>query len=218
MVCVKKAAFSGRWMLLVGVTVAALLLAGDNLTIALIAQTPPICDPGSPSPNLYLQDGGRYYATGGIDPKHDFKGADRWVDIRTVDPDFISKWKGWGKIEVPFETALFHNGDWVIYHFVTRGAPLEVIELCLQATVSNGSVEVFVQPGSASVPPHDRDIRGQAGWTKIGVVVVETDAHKIYKLTVTGIPPNMEYNIAVRLIEPRAIDTNVLIAWIKLIA
>lgn len=216
MLFVKKAAFGGRWMLLVWLTVAGLLLAGDNFT-ALVAQTPPICDPGLPGPGLYLQDGGRYYATGGTDSNHDFKGADRWIDIRTMDPGFIPKWKGWTKIEVPFETVLFHDGDWVIYHFVTRGVTLEGIELCLQATVSNGSVEVFVQPGSTSVPPHDRDIRGQVGWTKVGVVVVNTVAHNIYKLSVTRIPPHSEYNIAVRLIE-QAGDTNVLIAWIKLIA
>lgn len=183
--------------------------------------TPPasVCDPGAPAEGLFLRDGARYLATGGISANADQRGADHWADLSTIDPSFLAKWHSWGKSEKPFETGMNDDGDWVIYRIAARNQPLAEIQLCLKATGTQvAQVEVFVQSeptDPAKLPASDGDLRGLEGWTKVGTLTVTLGSYQLYSVPISGEEASAFYNIALRLVEAVP-DGNAIIAWLKL--
>ncbi len=203
-------------------------LLGTRTFVVVAVQPPPpptptptaiICDPGMPAEGLFLRDGARYLATGGISASADKRGADHWADLTVIDASFLAKWQAWGKSEKPFETGMNDDGDWVVYRVAVRNQPLAELQFCLKATGDRPSqVEVFVQTeptDPTKLPASDGDIRGLEGWTKVGTLTVTLGSYQVYSVLVSGVAASAFYNIALRLVEEMP-DGNVIIAWVKL--
>lgn len=203
-------------------------------TFVVVAQPPPqpptpqpptpaptaiVCDPGIPAEGLFLRDGGRYLATGGISVNPDKRGADHWADLVAIDSSFLAKWQAWGKTEKPFETGMNDDGDWVVYRVAARNQTLTELHFCLKATGNRfAQVEVFVQTepiDPTKLPASDGDIRTVEGWTKVGTLAVGLGSYQFYTLNVSGVAASVFYNVALRLVEEMP-DGNVVIAWLKL--
>ncbi|MDW8141499.1 MAG: hypothetical protein RMJ90_04365, partial [Candidatus Bipolaricaulota bacterium] len=181
------------------------------------APTAIVCDPGMPADGLFLRDGARYLATGGASAFADRRGVDHWADLTAIDASFLAKWQAWGRSERPFEAGMNDDGDWVIYRVVARNQPLTELQFCLKATGNRtAQVEVLVQtePTDPTKLP-EGDIRGLAGWTRVGTLTVALGSYQLYSVAVSGVAASLFYNVALRLVEEMP-DGNVVIAWLKL--
>lgn len=178
-----------------------------------------VCDPGIPTPGLFLRDGARYLATGGTNITPDKRGVDHWADLAAIDASFLAKWQAWGKSEKPFEAGMNDDGDWVVYRIAVRNQPLTELQFCLKGVGNRiAQVEVFVQTeptDPTKLPAPDGDIRGLEGWTRVGTLTVVLGSYQLYSVPVSGIAASAFYNIALRLVEEMP-DGNVIIAWVKL--
>ncbi len=182
---------------------------------------PAICNPGPQMPGVYLATGGRFYATGADDKRDDWGGGWGGVDgfaLITV-PNVPTTWGA------AYQASIWHSGDWVVYHFLTGGGPVGLIELCLSnyLTPPTGTrVEVYVRNGAPTppyLPPeHDKDL----AWQLVGPVdILPPGLWQIYPVTITTpIPPATEYAVALKCPNCElegGFDRNVDIAWVKLV-
>lgn len=205
-----------------GLRKLTLTLTQNTTAVAFYASTPVgACDPGSPQPGQYLIPGGSFHASGGADPQHDYKG----VDSFTPSSGSVAPWRTPGA-GAAYSAAMWHTGDWAVYHFRVTPLGLEQIDLCLSnpLTPAVGTpVEIYVRaPGSPASPPsHDSDLAAAPGWILVGVVTIMPPGNpQVYSLNVS-IPPATEYSVAVRLSDGElgpdpGKDRNVTIDWIKL--
>jgi hypothetical protein len=192
------------------------LIGSESLTATELATT-----------GFVLINAAKFYATGGPDPNHAFKGVDAFFPTRLYPRDPIDRCpyrRTYGG-SATVELWLWHTGDWVAFHVPDPGFPY-IVEICMG---DGGSKPAFSRPVRVwrDPDPDDPDRAGghdnSASGTKLCEIEVKHSGRaRVEKAAYICDSPAIqgEHMIVIELEDGEFIDShdrNLLIDWIKLV-
>lgn len=185
--------------------------------------------------NVVLIPAGRFYATGGSDPNHGFKGVDAYL------PTFLSRFdpfdrcprRSFASRSAPAELVelwLWHTGDWIALHVPNPGFPY-IVSICMG---DGGSKPALSRPVRVWLDPDPIETDRANGHDDVpgGTLLCEIDVthtgrprieKKVY-ICDSPIIPAADHMIVVELQDGEFVpdprvgqrDQNLLIDWLKL--